>query len=194
MRRRGKGLDRGEPRARRRATIVPGSHIGRTDTIGSDGPHAQLPQFGIINRRGLALSPKRPEYERGNAYNAPNYLKRLRAFGTVEAFDCAPNPGGEDPNPHDPLAATGENGANPVGLTGTVEPPCLVASPHLFDGSRFPRVPGPRDTKGVFPSSRLPNPGGPVDNDGTSCDGPGDGAIGQGSKAVIPLCNPRRSR
>lgn len=167
------------------ATIVPGNHIGRTRTVGSDGPHGQLPFAGAINGRGLAIFKERPEFERGQAYMQPNYLKRARAFGTVEVTDCEPA-GGERPNPVDP--------PQPPGADPAIQPPCFVEPPELWNGERFNRVPGPPDTKGIFPSRRLPNPGAPIQNDGRRCDGPGSGAVGEGSRDTVPFCNPKRSR
>ncbi len=61
------------------ATIVPGTHLGLENTTGAKGPHGQLPQFGVINSRALALNPTRPEFERGQAYPRPE-LPQARAL------------------------------------------------------------------------------------------------------------------
>lgn len=84
-----------------------------------EGPRHYLRQIGIIGSRGLALQRTRPDHERGNAYPAPNYLRRNRPLGTYEAFDCVPS-GGER---RDPAAG---------------QPPCFVQPPSLYDGRRFP--------------------------------------------------------
>ena len=87
-----------------------------------EGPRHYLRQFGAIGLRSLGLNRTRPSYERGNAYPAPNYLKRARALGIQEAWDCKPTGGREKPEP--------ENG----------QPPCFVAPPSLFDGRQYPRL------------------------------------------------------
>lgn len=86
-----------------------------------EGPRHYLRQMGIINTRGLAIQRTRPTYDRGNAYPAPNYIRRARRLGIFESFDCKPS-GGE------------QRDARPG------EPPCFVAPPTLYDGLRFPRV------------------------------------------------------
>ncbi|MEX2194793.1 MAG: MlaD family protein [Thermoleophilaceae bacterium] len=87
-----------------------------------EGPRHYLRQIGILNSSGLALQRTRQPIERGNAYPSPNYVKRARALGMYEAFDCKPA-GGEQPAPRPGL------------------PPCFVQPPSLYDGTRFP-VPG----------------------------------------------------
>ncbi|MEA2387157.1 MAG: hypothetical protein QOJ22_1331, partial [Thermoleophilaceae bacterium] len=78
--------------------------------------------FSITNSRSLGVNRTRPEYERGNSYGAPNYLKRSRLVGGVpESFDCKPT-GGLKPEP----------------TSGS--PPCLVAPESLWDGNQFPRL------------------------------------------------------
>ena len=84
-----------------------------------EGPRHYLRQIGIIGSRGLALQRTLPDHDRGNAYPSPNYLKRARPLGVVEAFDCEAA-GGEhrDPRPG--------------------QPPCFVQPPQLYDGRQFP--------------------------------------------------------
>ena len=89
----------------------------------TEGPRHYLRQFSISNTRGVQLSQTRPTYERGNAYGLPNYLKRMRPLGMIEAFDCSNT------------AARGE-----VKDSSQGEPPCFVQPPHLWDGLKFPRI------------------------------------------------------
>jgi ABC-type transporter Mla subunit MlaD len=87
-----------------------------------EGRRHYLRQFSITNSRSLGVNRTRPEYERGNSYGAPNYLKRSRLVGGVpESFDCKPT-GGLKPEP----------------TSGS--PPCLVAPESLWDGNQFPRL------------------------------------------------------
>ena len=98
-----------------------------------ESPRHYLRAYSAINARSSGISRTRPSYDRGNAYPAPNYLRRFRALGMTEAFDC--KPGGERSEP-----ASGE-------------PPCFVAPKSLFDGGQFPR-----QESGVAPI-RDPPPG-----------------------------------
>jgi virulence factor Mce-like protein len=102
------------------------------------GPRHYLRQFGIINTRSVGLNRRRAAYDRGNAYPAPNYLKRFRPIGALEAMDCLPT-GGEKPN-----ATQGS-------------PPCVQQPPSLFNGEQIPTL-----ERGEAP---LVDP--PKDNDGT---------------------------
>ena len=109
---------------------------------GDPAPRHLLRQIGIINARSLALNRERPEYERANAYLAPNAWLRWRSLGVLESFDCAPA-GGEQPEPEDG------------------EPPCFVEPPSLWDGNTFPRLskgqapvePPPEGNAGTRPAS-----------------------------------------
>ena len=98
-----------------------GSLSGTLPPFPGEGPRHYLRQYGVINARGLGLSRTRPSYERGNAYQAPNYLTRARSLGIPEAWDCQPTKG---------EVRESKNG----------EPPCYVAPPSLFDGRMFPRL------------------------------------------------------
>jgi phospholipid/cholesterol/gamma-HCH transport system substrate-binding protein len=112
----------------------------------AEGPRHYLRAYSAINARGLGISRTRPTFERGNAYPAPNYLRRQHPFGVIESFDCKPE-GGEkrDPNPGPPTAAQ----------------PCFVAPKSLWDGGRFPRLrsrnapirPNPPGTTGSEPAA-----------------------------------------
>ena len=105
-----------------------------------------LRQVAITNSRSLALNLRRPVWERGNAYIAPNNYDRGAALGTIESFDCAPA-GGEVRDPVD-------DGINEY-------PPCFVQPPSLYDGNHFPAlqrngtaplVPRPEGTAGNAPA------------------------------------------
>jgi len=98
-----------------------GTLNGTLPGVSGEGPRHYLKQFGMINSRGVGVAQTRPEYERGNSYPGPNYLKRVPPLGIAEAFDCKPA-GGEKKD------AT--NGS----------PPCFVAPKSLFDGKQFPRL------------------------------------------------------
>ncbi len=110
--------------------------IGATlPPISSDeGPRHYLRQYGAINSRGLGITHKRPNYERGNAYPAPNYLSRSRGFGIVESFDCKPA-GGVQKDQKEGLA------------------PCFVQTGSLCDGRKFPHV-----GRGQAPVKKAPTP------------------------------------
>jgi phospholipid/cholesterol/gamma-HCH transport system substrate-binding protein len=84
------------------------------------GPRHYLRQMSIINSRGLAFNSTRQSFDRGNAYPAPNYLRRANAFGIQEAWDCKPA------------------GPKPDATAG--EPPCFIAPGSLWDGNKFPRL------------------------------------------------------
>jgi len=100
-----------------------------------------LHQFGAINSTSLSVNQKRPAYDRGLSYIAPNNYKRAIKFGMVEVFDCKPT-GGEKPDPSDG------------------SPPCFVQPPSLWDSHYFPRlrpgfapnVPAPQGTEGTEPA------------------------------------------
>ena len=84
----------------------------------TEGPRHYLRQLGVINSRGVGVMQNRPEYDRGNAYPAPNYYARGRPLGMLESFDCKPT-GGEKPK-----ATAGS-------------PPCFVQPPLLWDGGTY---------------------------------------------------------
>jgi ABC-type transporter Mla subunit MlaD len=86
-----------------------------------EGPRHYLRQFSITNSRSVGLQQTRPDYDRGNAYPAPNLYKRARALGVPEAWDCKPTGGVK----RDPT-----NG----------QPPCFVQPGSLWDGNQFPRL------------------------------------------------------
>jgi phospholipid/cholesterol/gamma-HCH transport system substrate-binding protein len=77
-----------------------------------------FPQLGVINEHSLTINKsKRPDFERGNAYYAPNALERLQRIGAIETWDCANNGGQQrDPDPD------------------KKKPPCVIGPGSLFDG------------------------------------------------------------
>jgi phospholipid/cholesterol/gamma-HCH transport system substrate-binding protein len=101
----------------------------------------------------------RPEYDRGNAYMAPNALQRALALGIYESFDCNPT-GGTRVNPVD---TAGPPGGTPK------QPPCFVEPKSLYDNRKFnhlpkgvaPKIDGPRGREGRTPAVD-PNPGDPA--------------------------------
>ena len=102
-------------------------------------PRQFLRQFGIINSRSFSFNQQRPEYERGNAYGAPNHLKRAIGFGIFESFDCKPT-GGEKPQPTHPGS-----------------PPCFVQPKSLWDNNQFPRLLKPETPIRHAPQGREGN-------------------------------------
>jgi phospholipid/cholesterol/gamma-HCH transport system substrate-binding protein len=103
----------------------------------------------------------RPDYERGNAYIAPNALNRGIALGITESFDCKPT-GGNKVNPVD-------NAPTIPGSGPSKQPPCLVQPPSLYDGKFFnqilkgkaPKVDAPKNREGRTPAVD-PNPNDPA--------------------------------
>lgn len=108
-----------------------------------EGPRHYLRGYTAINARSLGIQRTRPNYERANAYPAPNYLKRAKGLGIIEAFDCKPTGKGEVREP--------ENGL----------PPCYVQPQQLWDDKLFPRLvkggaplmPPPKGTAGTKPAT-----------------------------------------
>ena len=109
------------------------ANLGR---LPGEGPRHYLRQFTIINSRSSGIATSRSDYDRGNAYPAPNYYKRKKAFGIGEAWDCKYNaPPGEQKDPKNNY------------------PPCFVQPPQLYDGKYFPHL-----EKGVVRLKDEPGP------------------------------------
>ena len=123
---------------------------------GVDGEGHLLPQYGVNNSRSLGIAVERPNYERGNAYGAPNYLNRAFLFGTVESFGDCRNAGGEIEDPQ------------PGGVPGaqTEMPPCFVAPESLYSGTQFPRVQSGEDDLRTKPTPTQGANGAPNLDDG----------------------------
>ena len=90
------------------------------NSLPGQGPRHYLRQMSVINSRGLAFNSTRQEYDRGNAYPAPNYLRRANAFGIQESWDCKPV------------------GRKPEATSGS--PPCFIAPGSIWDGNRYPQL------------------------------------------------------
>jgi phospholipid/cholesterol/gamma-HCH transport system substrate-binding protein len=88
-----------------------------------EGPRHYLRAYSANNSRGLGIQRTRPSYERGNAYPAPNYLRRGRPLGITESFDCKPANGTK---------------RDPESMGGL--PPCFEQPASLWDGGLFPRL------------------------------------------------------
>jgi phospholipid/cholesterol/gamma-HCH transport system substrate-binding protein len=132
---------------------------------GVDGKGHLLPQYGINNSRSLGAQPTRPNYERANAYGAPNYLNRAFVFGAVESFNDCKNVGG--PGPKGQLEDPQAGGAPGIGATEM--PPCFVAPKSLYGGTQYPLV-----QKGEDDFIRKPSP--PEGSDGANPRAPDNGA------------------
>jgi ABC-type transporter Mla subunit MlaD len=108
-----------------------------------EGPRHYLRGYTAINSRSVGIARTRPSYERANSYPAPNYLRRNKALGIVESFDCKPTGKGQVKEP--------VNG----------EPPCYVQPNQLWDNKLFPRLvkggaplrPPPKGSAGTRPNT-----------------------------------------
>jgi virulence factor Mce-like protein len=135
------------------------------------GPNRGQEQVGLIDARSFdphytqpcpggvpASNCGRPQYDRGNAYMAPNALNRGQALGIVESFDCYP--GGPR---RDAVDTAGPPGGTPK------QPPCFVEPPSLYDNKKFnqiqkgkaPKIDGPKNREGRTPAVD-PTPGNPA--------------------------------
>jgi virulence factor Mce-like protein len=97
--------------------------------------------YGVINERSFPFSgpgqegKTRPDWERGNAYPAPeNYLVSGK-HGVIQSFDCKPA-GGEKPDP------SADNKLLP----------CHVQGKNSWDGNTFPRL-----DAGKAPNQKAPD-------------------------------------
>jgi virulence factor Mce-like protein len=99
-------------------------------------PRYALGQAGTINSMSLGLFQTRPQFDRGNAYQANNALRRGEGLGVIESFDCRPDhPDGNGTT--DQIARR-----DPVDTTTTDLPPCFVQPPQLWSShhQRYPRL------------------------------------------------------
>jgi len=99
-------------------------------------------QIAVIEPRSFEKYFHRPDWERGNAYPAPNHEPRSYGLGVLESFDCTAS-GGEVRDPYDALGPLEPNSAR--------RPPCFVQPLSQYDGRRFP---APR--RGVAPVRPAP--------------------------------------
>ncbi len=109
---------------------------------------AKQTQIGIINGRSFEQFKTIPEWQRGNAYVAPNAYDRGVRFGTLTESILCPN--GKEVKDAVDFPAFGEDKM----------PPCFNAPPSLYNGQIFPRlekgkapkVPAPKDAAGTTPA------------------------------------------
>ena len=113
--------------------IVGGSQSlnGYLPPLPGEGPRHYLRQFSINNARSQGTNTTRPNWDRGLAYPSPNYMKRARALGITESWDC--KSGGVQRDPQQDL------------------PPCFIQPESLFDGGFFPRL-----SRGEAPNREKP--------------------------------------
>ena len=104
-------------------------------------PRYVLPFNGSIDDKSFGFEPgakPRPQWDRGTAYFAPNYLRRAIPIGIEETFDCRP----DHPNGNGTTDHVGRR--NPVdtsAMPGGVQlPPCFVQPPSLYNHQRFVRL------------------------------------------------------
>ncbi len=117
---------------------------GEGGYTGGSGAEHYLPQVAVIDSRSLQRRTKRPPWDRGNAYVAPNGYPRAISLGAIESFDCKPA-GGEQPNPS--------------GSGGSAAPLCFVAPKQLYQRQKYPHlergkapaVPSPEGREGTEP-------------------------------------------
>jgi virulence factor Mce-like protein len=131
------------------ASALGGTVEGINGTGGYQGHGAGehfLPQIAVIDSRSVQQRTTRPQYERANAYVAPNAYERMIGLGVLESFDCSPA-GGEK-----------RNGS---GFGDQASPPCFVAPAQLFQHEKFPRLrpghvtftPAPKGRAGTRPAT-----------------------------------------
>jgi hypothetical protein len=119
---------------------------GEGGYLGNHSQEHYLPQIAIIDGRTFQRRPDRTDWERANAYIAPNAYERATPLGVIESFDCKPN---------------GGNQRDPEGSGEEAEPPCFAAPPLLWGNEQFPRlrrgkapfVPAPKGRDGTRPAT-----------------------------------------
>jgi phospholipid/cholesterol/gamma-HCH transport system substrate-binding protein len=109
-----------------------------------------LPQIAAIDGRSFERYTRRPPYDRGNAYIAPNAYARAATLGVVETFGSCANTGSGEVRDPQPAGGPGTHAA----------PPCFVQPPSLLGGRYFPllrsgeapHTPAPRGRAGREPA------------------------------------------
>jgi phospholipid/cholesterol/gamma-HCH transport system substrate-binding protein len=99
---------------------------GYTQPRTATTPEHLLAQGSFFEPRSFSRDERRPPWDRGNAYLAPNARWRAVGLGVIESFDCRPA-GGERPSPNDNAGIR-------------TAPPCFVAPPQLFQDQKYPRL------------------------------------------------------
>jgi phospholipid/cholesterol/gamma-HCH transport system substrate-binding protein len=89
-------------------------------------PEHILPQGSFFEPRSFLRDSRRPPWDRGNAYLAPNARWRATGLGVIESFDCRPA-GGERRNPIDNAGIR-------------TAPPCFAAPPQLYLDQKYPGI------------------------------------------------------
>jgi virulence factor Mce-like protein len=111
-------------------------------------PRYMLGFTGAINGNSFSFRGQRPQFERGNAYVAPNNYRRSVKFGIPESFDCLPDhPNGDGRTG----GSVGRKDPDPGAPGGSPLPPCFVQPPYLWDGGHYPRL-----EKGKAPLVKAP--------------------------------------
>ncbi len=119
------------------ATVADFITNGGPDLNSAPGGQRVQSQIGILDPNTiLKRLTTRPQRERGNAYLAPNGIKRAIRLGTFESFDCKPEPG---------------QLKDPVDEGDDKRPPCFVAPDSLYSGKQFNLL-----QKGVAPNKSAP--------------------------------------
>ena len=110
--------------------------------LGDSQAENYLPQIALIDGQSIGTGfRRRPSFDRGKSYPAPNAYNRMIPFGVQESFDCDPT-GGEKRDPTD--------GTPP--LNSNAQPPCFVEPPLLFQRQKFPKL-----KRGRAPETRAPS-------------------------------------
>jgi virulence factor Mce-like protein len=105
-------------------------------------PQYMLGQAGVNNGNSLGIHQTIPNYDRGNAYQLANALKRGKVLGVVsESWSCSQAGGTQ----RDPVEGSSQGG------DGGDLPPCFVQPAHLWGGTMYPQV-----TRGKAPLINSP--------------------------------------
>jgi phospholipid/cholesterol/gamma-HCH transport system substrate-binding protein len=123
------------------STIAGFLSTGGANINGQAGGERYQVNFGMIDERSFERFTHRPDWERANAYTAPNAFLRALPLGTIESFDCKPA-GGEIREGLEPKEAEAQRKDS--------QPPCFVAPASLYNGNQFV-VPGLDDQRKVDP-------------------------------------------
>jgi hypothetical protein len=111
-------------------------------------PRYMLGFTGVVNEHSFSFRGTRPQFERGNAYVAPNNYRRSVKFGIPESFDCKPDhPQGDGVTP----GSIGRRDPVPGGPGQTQLPPCFVQPQYLWDGGQYPTL-----SRGEAPLVKAP--------------------------------------
>jgi hypothetical protein len=98
-------------------------------TLNNGVPRYMLGQAGVINSMSLGVFRDPPAFDRGNAYQLANALKRGKVLGVVsDSWTCTQDPRGPAQWP------------NPVDTPMQDLPPCFVQPAHLWGHQRYPNV------------------------------------------------------